>query len=424
MDDTAVDTDRTLAERQAQAALNLAEASDRLERLGRPLNAVVHALPSPARASDGPLLGIPVAVKDMFDVAGQPRGNGNPEDMAGPVALADAPAITALRAAGADVFALAAMLEYAAGAQHPDLAEARNPVDPSRTAGGSSGGSAALVGAGVCPAALGTDTGGSIRLPAHYCGVVGFKPSFGTLPVDGVQPLSPTLDHVGILAQDVRTTATVFDAMRGRAIAPAAAVGLTIGVLVGQLADPRLDQEIAAIVSSAVEVLGASVTIVDVDSTALTALNIWMSDIVSYEAWQIHGAAMTERPEHFGVQTARRFRSAGTITEEAYEAALAARHSLLPMALALLDGVDVLVGPAGPYAAPSVSPPGDTAEGAIEGIFTQPYNLTGQPAIVLPCGTTADGLPVGLQLAAAVGADDLLLAAASMVERILRGSQG
>jgi aspartyl-tRNA(Asn)/glutamyl-tRNA(Gln) amidotransferase subunit A len=433
MDDTAVDTDRTLAERQAQAALNLAEALDRLERLGRQLNAVVHPLPSPARASDGPLLGMPIAVKDMFDVAGQPRGNGNPEDMAGPVAMADAPAITALRAAGADVFAIAAMLEYAAGAQHPDLPEARNPVDPSRTAGGSSGGSAALVGAGVCPAALGTDTGGSIRLPAHYCGVVGFKPSFGTLPADGVQPLSPTLDHVGILAKDVETTATVFDAMRGRAGEPAApaaadaAAGLTIGVLGGQLADPRLDREIAAIVSSAVETLGASgasgasVTIVDVDSTALTALNIWMGDIVSYEAWQIHGAAMTERPEHFGAPTARRFRSAGKITEEAYEAAMAARNSLLPMALALLDGVDVLVGPAGPYAAPSVSPPGDTPEGAIEGIFTQPYNLTGQPAIVLPCGTTADGLPVGLQLAAAVGADDQLLAAASVVERILRG---
>ncbi|MCU1402811.1 MAG: hypothetical protein JWM70_1135 [Microbacteriaceae bacterium] len=423
MDDRTVDTDRSLAERQAQARLNLAEASERLERLGRPLNAVVRSISSPPRASDGPLLGMPIAVKDMFDVAGQPRGNGNPEDMVGPAALADAPAITALRAAGADVFALAAMLEYAAGAQHPDLAEARNPVDPRLTAGGSSGGSAALVGAGVCPAALGTDTGGSIRLPAHYCGVVGFKPSFGTLPVDGVQPLSPTLDHVGIIAKDVETTATVFDAMRGGAGEPVVTPDFTIGVLVGQLADPRLDPELAAIVSSAVDTLRASVTIVEVDSTALDAVNAWMGDIISYEAWQIHGAAMTDRPDHFGAPTSRRFRSAGTITGTEYEAALSARGSLLPAALALLDGVDVLVGPAGPYVAPAVSPPGDTPEGAIEGIFTQPYNMTGQPAIVLPCGTTADGLPVGLQLAAAVGADDLLLAAASVVERIIGGGQ-
>jgi aspartyl-tRNA(Asn)/glutamyl-tRNA(Gln) amidotransferase subunit A len=315
------------------------------------------------------------------------------------------------------------MLEYAAGAQHPDLPEARNPIAPERTAGGSSGGSAALVGAGVCPAALGTDTGGSIRLPAHYCGVVGFKPSFGTLPVDGVQPLSPTLDHVGIIAKDVETTATVFGAMRGGTSELPVVTKLTIGVLVGQLADPRLDPELAAIVSGAVDALRAGVTIVEVDSTVLNAVNMWMGDIISYEAWQIHGGAMTERPDHFGAPTARRFRSAGMITEAAYETAMSARRSLLPPALALLDDIDVLIGPAGPYAAPAVSPPGDTPEGAIEGIFTQPYNMTGQPAIVLPCGETSDGLPVGLQLAAAIGADDLLLAAASMVERILGGSR-
>jgi Asp-tRNA(Asn)/Glu-tRNA(Gln) amidotransferase A subunit family amidase len=103
-------------------------------------------------------------VKDIIDIAGHPRGNGNPHDMASAPARVDAPVVASLRAAGADVFAATSLLEYAAGATHPDVPEARNPYDPSRTAGGSSGGSAALVGAGVCQVALGTDTGGSIRI--------------------------------------------------------------------------------------------------------------------------------------------------------------------------------------------------------------------------------------------------------------------
>ncbi len=122
----------------------------------------------------------------MIDIAGHPRGNGNPHDMGAAPAAGDAAVVTALREAGAEVFAATSLLEYAAGAVHPGVPEARNPFDPGRTAGGSSGGSAALVGAGACAVALGTDTGGSIRIPAHYCGVVGFKPSFGAIDVTGV----------------------------------------------------------------------------------------------------------------------------------------------------------------------------------------------------------------------------------------------
>jgi aspartyl-tRNA(Asn)/glutamyl-tRNA(Gln) amidotransferase subunit A len=406
------------ASRQVWAASRLSEATERLERLGRPLNAVVTSIPSPSRAEDGPLLGMPIAVKDMIDVAGYPRGNGNPEDMAGPAAMADAPVITSLRAAAADVFALAALLEYAAGAQNPDLPEARNPAKPTQTAGGSSGGSAALVGAGVCPAALGTDTGGSIRLPAHYCGVVGFKPTFGTLSVTGVQPLSPTLDHVGVIATDVATTAAVFETLSGipAAVAPESP---TFGVLVDQLADPLLDAEVRDVVAQAIERIRGRVVLEDRDATALTALNARMGDIVHYEAWQVHGAAMTERPEHFGAPTARLFAAAEHISAEQYEGALREREALLPNALAVLTGVDFLVGPAAPYVAPEVSPPGDTEKGAIEGIFTQPYNMTGQPAIVIPCGVTSDGLPVGLQIAGALGSDAELLAAAAVIEQIL-----
>jgi aspartyl-tRNA(Asn)/glutamyl-tRNA(Gln) amidotransferase subunit A len=406
------------ADRQAWAASQLSAATERLERLGRPLNAVVTSIPVPLRAEDGPLLGMPIAVKDMIDVAGYPRGNGNPEDMAGPAAAVDAPVITSLRAAAADVFALAALLEYAAGAQNPDLPEARNPAKPTQTAGGSSGGSAALVGAGVCPAALGTDTGGSIRLPAHYCGVVGFKPTFGTISVIGVQPLSPTLDHVGVIAEDVATTIAVFEAVSGIPGA-APADSPTFGVLVDQLADARLEADVHDVVVAAIERIRARVTLEDRDGRALSALNARMGDIIHYEAWKVHGAAMTERPEHFGAPTARLFAAAAHVSAEQYEGALRDRAALLPNALAVLDGVDFLIGPAAPYVAPEVSPPGDTAEGAIEGIFTQPYNMTGQPAIVIPCGETPDGLPVGLQIAGAIGSDAELLAAAAAIEQIL-----
>jgi Asp-tRNA(Asn)/Glu-tRNA(Gln) amidotransferase A subunit family amidase len=404
---------------QQRAAAELQAAEERLERLGRPLHAVVTSFRAPPRAPDGPLLGMPIAVKDMIDVAGHPRGNGNPEDMAGPPADADAPVVATLRAAAADVFAMSALLEYAAGAQHPELPEARNPVDPSRTAGGSSGGSAALVGAGVCPAALGTDTGGSIRIPAHYCGVVGFKPTFGTLPVEGVQPLAPTLDHVGLLARNVATITTVFEAMTGSSGVPAPE-RLRIGVLVDQLSDPRLDADVAERIRWAVRRLDAQMDLTERASGALDHLNDLIGDIVRFEAWQVHGPAMTARPEHFGAPTARLLSSAAVVTEARYRTVLRERDAGVPAALALLEEVDLLLGPAAPFAAPEVSPPMDTVEGADEGIFTGPYNVTGQPAIVLPCGVTPTGLPVGLQLAAAPGADALLLAAAAVGEATLR----
>lgn len=415
MDQTAIDL---------PAAQQLREALEKLERLGRPLNAVVAAIADPPFSCTGRLRGMPIAVKDMIDVAGYPRGNGNPEDMAGVPCSTDAAVVSALRLAGGQIFALTALLEYAAGAQHPELPEARNPINPTRTAGGSSGGSAALVGAGVCAAALGSDTGGSIRIPAHYCGVVGFKPSFGSVSVENVQSLAPSLDHVGVLAVDVSTATRVFEAMTG--CAPIAEpTTLRIGILIGQLQDARIDPEVHAVVVSAIERLrglGERVLLSEVDGNALDALNAPISDIILYEAWQVHGEAMMKRPEHFGAPTARLLASAQSVTQADYERALVQRAALLPAALAVLDGVDVVIGPAGPYVAPESSPPIDTPAGEIEGIYSSPFNMTGQPAIVIPAGVTAGGLPVGLQIAARTGADAELLAAAAVLELALRGA--
>src|SRR5690348_12899733 len=253
------------------ANLELLASYERALRLGGPLNAVVSLFPAPACRPDGPLHGVPVAVKDMIDIAGHPRGNGNPHDMGAAPAASDAAVVSALRAAGAEVFAATSLLEYAAGAVHPGVPEARNPFDPGRTAGGSSGGSAALVGAGACDVALGTDTGGSIRIPAHYCGVVGFKPSFGAIDVAGVQPLSPSLDHVGTLGADVAITERVFAALTGQApeVRPGA---LRLGVARPQMDDPSLEPGVAAALRAAVERLRREFPVADVDGSALTEI--------------------------------------------------------------------------------------------------------------------------------------------------------
>jgi 2-dehydropantoate 2-reductase len=404
-------------ERRCEVAnLELLAACEATERLGRPLHAVVSIQPAPRRAAAGPLHGLAVAVKDMIDIAGHPRGNGNPADQAGPPAAGDAPVIAALRRAGADVYAAATLLEYAAGHQHPGLPATRNPVDPARTAGGSSGGSAALVGAGACRAALGTDTGGSVRGPAHYCGVVGFKPSHGALDLRGVTLLAPSLDHLGLLTSDVAVAGQVFAALTGQA--PAAAPGrLRIGLITSQLADPVITPGVAAALSGAIEALRPQATLTEVDGTVFDQLSELFEVIILAEAWLVHRDRVQRDPAHFGPGTLELLRAAEQVSPADHAAAARRRDELAPAAAVAYQGADVLLSPVMPWTAPLVgeSPAGDS------GRFEQPYNLTGAPAIALPCGPAGDGLPVGLQLSAPPGQDMALLAAAAAVEAILGG---
>jgi len=401
------------------ANLELLAAYERSERLGRPLNAVVKLFHAPLRAPDGLLHGVQIAVKDLIDIAGHPRGNGNPESMQSEPATADAPVIAALRAAGADVFAATSLLEYAAGATHPDVREAMNPYDPKRTAGGSSGGSAALVGVGACAVALGTDTGGSIRIPAHYCATVGFKPSFGALDLAGVQPLAPSLDHVGLLGRDVATTAQVFAALTASEVQPVPA-SLRVGIITDQLISAALDPQVAEALKRSVDALRqAGCAVVEVDGTIFAELDRTFDDILLWEAWSVHGERVTAEPQHYGPETLRLLQSAAGTTEGTYRAACARRDELLPRAAAAYHGVDILLTPAAPFVAPLTTPPVDTPEGEAEGLFTRVYNLTGAPALVLPCGWSTEGLPIGVQLSAPRGADAMLMAAAARVEEIL-----
>ncbi len=404
------------------ANLDLLVALERAHRLGGRLDAVVRLVSAPPRARNGPLHGVPVAVKDLVAVEGTPTGNGNPADMAGPPATRDAEVVSRLRAAGADVFATTALLEYAAGAVHPDIAETRNPWDPHRTAGGSSGGSAALVACGACAVAIGTDTGGSIRLPAHYCATVGLKPTFGVIPTAGVTALSPSLDHVGLLAADVGWAARAWRALSGEAV-PGPPARLRLGVLSGQVDDGRVEAGTAEAVAAALDRLGGAagpteMAVESVDDGAFRAIDATFDAIFSWEAWQQFGPLVEADPGRFGAETLRLFRHASTVTAGEYRSALEVRAGLLPSCSDTYAGIDVLVSPAAPFVAPATTPPVDTPEGEAEGLFTRAYNLTGAPALVLPCGW-AGGLPVGLQLSAPAGSDAALLAASSAVEAVL-----
>ncbi len=400
------------------ANLELLASYEAAIRLGQPLNAVVSLLPAPARRPAGDLHGVPIAVKDLIDIAGNPRGNGNPHDMAGPPAASDAPVITALRAAAADVFATTSLLEYAAGATHPDVPEARNPVDPEQTAGGSSGGSAALVGAGACAVALGTDTGGSIRIPAHYCGVVGFKPSFGAIDAAGVQPLAPSLDHVGILGAGVAITERVFAALTGQT-PDARPATLRLAVVQRQLRHPDLQPAVATALGQAVDRLAEAFPVTEVDGSALTEMAGTFDDIFLWEAWQVHRSQVERHPERYGPETLRLLRTAAAADRGSYQAACRRRDELQPAAAEVYRGADVLLTPAAPVTAPATTPPVDTPAGAREGLFTTVFNLTGAPALVLPCGSDSRGLPVGLQLSAPLHADLPLLAAATLIENAI-----
>jgi 2-dehydropantoate 2-reductase len=399
------------------ANLELLAAYERADRLGRPLHAVVRLIPAPTRAPDGPLHGIPVAVKDLIDVGGYPRGNGNPHDMAGPPATEDAPVVKDLRRLGADVFATTTLLEYAAGALHPDVPETTNPYDRGRTAGGSSGGSAALVAVGACPLAVGTDTGGSIRVPAAYCGVVGLKPSFGLLSVEGAQPLSHSLDHVGLIGRDVEITARALAALTGGQL-----VGVPRSLRIGVIEEHfgQLDPEVEMAFRSSLEQLTeAGCTVNQIDGSALAALDETYDDILMWEIWQIHGTQARHDPDHFGPETLRLLESARQTSEETYRSACQRRDELLPRVAAMYEDLDVLITPAVPFVAPVTTPPLDTAEGAAEGRFTKVFNLTAAPALVLPCGWSEGGLPIGLQLATPRGTDYALLAAAAWIEAVL-----
>jgi 2-dehydropantoate 2-reductase len=397
--------------------LDLLAAYERLDRLGRPLNAVVSVAGAPARAADGPLSGRPVAVKDIIAVRGLPTRFGSPGTDDTPAA-ADAPLVARLREAGADVFATAQCLEFAAGFANPLVGDTRNPRDPSRTSGGSSGGSAALVAAGVCDLAIGTDTGGSIRIPAAYCGIVGLKPTYGLVPVDGVFPLSPSLDHAGTLTATAADGIALLDAIAGP-LPPATMTGApVIGVLSAQLADPSVTPEVHGALRSALDRLAAAGwELREISAPWLDELPRWehaLGVIVAREAAASHAGRDTS---HYAAGTRALLGFGAAVTAEEHARARSDRDELTAAVTATLTGLDALAGPTVGYTAPEQDPPFGVGDDNAEGRFTGPYNLTGHPAVSFP--VPAPGLPVGLQLAGRHGGDRSVLELAGAAQRLL-----
>jgi aspartyl-tRNA(Asn)/glutamyl-tRNA(Gln) amidotransferase subunit A len=390
-----------------------------------PYNAIVQ-LVAERRSGRGPLSGVPVAVKDLIDVAGVPTRCGSAVLAQAPAAREDAAVVALLRAAGAAVLAKSHTHEFGYGPTGDVAASGpcRNPHDPQRITGGSSSGSAALVAAGLVPLAVGTDTGGSGRIPAALCGVVGLKPARDALPTTGVFPLSETLDHVALLGTDVGMVASAFSALTGRRIDPEVPIS---GTVIGRPTDPYwrvYDPEIAAAVDRAAGALSiAGAVLREICMPGIDEFAATYPVIVGVEALTTHQRWLAQRPGDYQPATAARLRIAAEYTAADYVTAQRTRRRLVTELTArmLTSGIDLLLIPATPLrstpiGARRVSAPDGTNVEVLPALLslTLPFNLLGWPAVSVPAPEVT-GLPVGIQLAAVRGGEQAVLAAGACI---------
>jgi aspartyl-tRNA(Asn)/glutamyl-tRNA(Gln) amidotransferase subunit A len=329
--------------------------------------------------------------------------------------------VARLRAAGADVFCKTNLLEYGAGSVSPAYGMTYNPLNLGRTSGGSSSGSAALVAAGVCDYALGTDTGGSIRIPAAYCGLVGLKPTFGLVPTDGVFPLCPGLENVGPITRTVEQAARLLEVIAGRPYALGPVAGVRVGVLRRQLDDPDLRPLVRDRVSEAAATLSElGLQLVEVDIPELDLVDEALGPIILRDAFEIHRRWLETEADGYGPGTRALLELGSAVTDEQYHQARAAKERVSAGFARVLQDVDVLLGPSAAYVAPPEDPPFGTPDGDVEGRFSGPCNVAGVPAVTVPCGLAEDGLPAGLQLAARPHREAQLLSVARAYEAARR----
>ena len=410
------------------------------------LNAFITLCPADhpqARSVDGPWRGAVLAVKDIIETAGL-RTTGGSSLRAHHVPSSDAACWARLRAAGAACLGKTNTQEFAAGSagENDTFGPMRNPHRPDHVAGGSSGGSAAAVAAGLCAGALGSDTGGSIRIPAACCGVVGFKPTYDAVSRQGVFPLSWSLDHIGPIAGTVRDAAQMFAVMRDDAgrtprsedigrVRPGGLTRLRLGVPTSWLDEAGATAaatgglpttpEVRATLARTLETcrrLGAEIVPVDLGSADLaTAIN---RGIALPESAAYHEADLRNRPQAFGAQIRPRLQAGRFVAATTYLRAQRLRRQWCARWAEVLSGprgVHLILCPTCPRPAPPVGADPNEALSLLR--FCAPFNVVGWPAITLPCAATAEGLPLAVQLAAAPGQDTDLLAAAAALEAAL-----
>jgi aspartyl-tRNA(Asn)/glutamyl-tRNA(Gln) amidotransferase subunit A len=380
----------------------------------------------------GPLHGVPISIKDIFDIRGVPTTAAS-RVREGHVAERDAPAIAHLRQAGAVLIGKTNLHEFAFGTTSEDSAfgAVRNPHDPNRSAGGSSGGSGASVAAGMALASIGTDTGGSVRIPAGACGTVGLKPTLGEGSVDGVVPLSRTLDHIGPLTASVADASLVYHALLGdtRTTPPVAMPmhGLRLAVPRKYFCD-LLDDEVRACFEAALERLraaGAHVDEIEIRHAADIApvyLHIVLSDAAAY-----HAHTLETVPERYTAPVRLRLEMGRYVMAEDYVRALAGREVLAREVDAALAQHDALVLPTLPIVAPPIGAASVEVGRSKEPVrnvmlrLTQLFNVTGHPAVSIPAAPTSSGLPCGIQLVGCRHQTDALLKVALACEPQITG---
>jgi aspartyl-tRNA(Asn)/glutamyl-tRNA(Gln) amidotransferase subunit A len=348
-----------------------------------------------------------VAVKDLVDVRGMVTTAGGiilPDKPA----AEDAPVIKRLRSFGCVIVGKANLHEFAYGVTsvNPHYGAVLNPHDTSRVAGGSSGGSAAAVAAGMCDWSVGSDTGGSIRIPCSLCGVAGFKPRFGSIEMGGVIPLARSLDTLGPIGPDIPTVARAYAIMSGEEVSLEDLREPRLAVPSGWVRD--LDNQTAEAWKS------VSAGIPEIDFGEREPLHQTGLTILLYEAAQFHRTWATEMPEKYGADVLRLIRLGFDVTETDYGNALALRTKLAEAAMGRMDGVDALLLPATAIVAPAIDAGHEVREPLSR--FTRPFNATHQPVAVLPA--PVDGLPVGIQVAGKTNAGTLR--AAAWLERAWR----
>jgi aspartyl-tRNA(Asn)/glutamyl-tRNA(Gln) amidotransferase subunit A len=382
----------------------------------------------------GPLHGIPISVKDLIDVAGTPTTSGS----AVPPRLAtrDAPIVSRLRDAGAIIIGKTNLHEFAFGTTSEESAfgPVHHPRDLSRSAGGSSSGAAVALVEGMCFGSIGTDTGGSIRIPSALCGTVGIKPMRGELPCDGIVPLSTTLDHVGPMARSVADAAIMFEAMRSDVeAAPRESPSprpYVFAVPEAYFCD-RLDRGVRAALTrtrNALSAAGHEIRTVAIEHAVRTP-DVYLHICLPEASWY-HASLLETHADRYSPGVRLRLEMGRYILAEDYVRALQLRAVLSDAVDRALLGCDALLLPTQPIPAPILGEASVDIDGTREPVraamlrLTQLFNITGHPAIAVPAGTTDDGWPVSVQLVGHLAGTTQLIQVAALVERYSTGGDG